>query len=103
MRFMIAILMATIGVFLWYWGSFHLAGRKSYLWKIHAMGISDTIGTLFILAGALVHSIENWPHLLLAMGSVVFWGTGRPAPHHTRARTTASRQVSRYRRPTAPH
>lgn len=72
---MIAMLMATIGIFLWYWGSFHLAGRKSYLWKIHAMGISDTIGTLFILAGALVHSIENWPHLLLAMGSVVFWGT----------------------------
>ena len=75
MRLIMATVLVGIGVFLWFWGAVHLSGRKSYLWKIHAMGIADTVGTLFILVGALLHSIENWPHVLLAMGSVAFWGT----------------------------
>jgi hypothetical protein len=45
------------------------------LWKIHALGIADAIGTLFILTALLVGSLKNWPHILLAMGAVVFWGT----------------------------
>lgn len=71
----IASTLAGIGVFLWFWGAAHLIGRKSYFWKIHGLGIADTIGTLFILCGALIYSTEHWPHVLLAMGSVVFWGT----------------------------
>ena len=75
MRPIIATALVSIGVFLWFWGALHLTGRKSYLWKIHALGIADTVGTLFILTGLLLRSLENWPHVLLAMGSVVFWGT----------------------------
>lgn len=75
MRFVISAWLIGIGVFLWYWGAWHLAGKKSYLWKIHALGIADTIGTLFIFAGMLAQSTDSWPHLLLAMGSVGFWGT----------------------------
>ncbi len=75
MRLILSSVFVGIGVFLWFWGSLHLAGKRSYLWKIHAMGIADTIGTLFILAGALLRSFGNWPHVLLAMGAVAFWGT----------------------------
>lgn len=75
MRIIFSTLLVGIGVYLWFWGGFHLNGRKSYLWKIHALGIADMIGTLFILAGALVRTLEYWPQFLLAMGSVVFWGT----------------------------
>ena len=75
MRLMFATALVVLGVFLWLWGGFHLVGRKSYFWKIHALGIADTVGTLFILCGVLLHSTENWNHVLLAMGSVVFWGT----------------------------
>ena len=71
----ISIGLAGIGVFLWIWGGIYLTGKKSYLHKIHALGIADTIGTLFILVGALVHSTEYWPHVLLAMAAVTFWGT----------------------------
>ena len=71
----LTILLISIGLFLWFWGGIRLAGKKSYLWKIHALGIADTIGTLFILAGCLVRTTKNWPHLILAMGSVVFWGS----------------------------
>ena len=75
MRLIIGKALVVIGVFLWFWGAIHLTGKKSYLWKIHALSIADTIGTFFILAGLLVYSLENWPHILLAMGSVAFWGT----------------------------
>ncbi|MFC1762419.1 monovalent cation/H(+) antiporter subunit G [Planctomycetota bacterium] len=75
MRLMTGAILIGLGVFLWFWGAWHLAGKKSYLWKIHALGIADMIGSLFILAGLLVRSLEYWPHLLLAMGSIGFWGT----------------------------
>ena len=75
MRLILATVLAGIGVFLWVWGAVYLTGRKSYLWKIHALGIADTVGSLFILVGVLLYSSENWPHILLAMGSVAFWGT----------------------------
>jgi len=76
MRLIIAVTLVSLGLFLWIWGGVQLAREgKHYLWKIHALGISDTIGTLFILTGSLVYSFENWPHLLLAMGAVSFWGT----------------------------
>lgn len=75
MRLTLGTILVGIGVFLWYWGGLRLVGRKSYLWKIHALGIADMIGSLLILAGLLVRSLESWPHLLLAMGSIGFWGT----------------------------
>ena len=75
MRLILSTVLVGIGVFLWFWGALRLSGKRSYLWKIHALGISDVIGTLFILTGALVRSLENWPHVLLAMGAVAFWGT----------------------------
>jgi multicomponent Na+:H+ antiporter subunit G len=75
MRLILAAVLVSLGVFLWFWGGCHLLGRKSYFWKIHALGISDTVGTLLILCGVLVYSLENWNYVLLAIGSVVFWGT----------------------------
>lgn len=75
MNVVLASILAGLGVFLWFWGAFHLSGKKSYLWKIHALGAADTIGTLLILAGVLLYSTENWPHILLAMSAVAFWGT----------------------------
>jgi hypothetical protein len=75
MRLIFSTVLVGIGVALWFWGALRLAGRRRYLWKIHALGVSDVIGTLFILAGALLRSTENWPHVILAMGAVSFWGT----------------------------
>ena len=75
MRVIAASILISMGILLWFWGGFRLIGKRRYLWKIHALGISDTIGSCLIFAGALVHSLENWSHLVLALGSVAFWGT----------------------------
>ena len=75
MRLTISIILIVVGVVLWFWGSAQLVSQRKFLWKIRALGAADTIGTLFILAGALFQSLENWPHVLLAMGAIIFWGT----------------------------
>jgi len=74
MQLMIANTLIATGVFLWYWGALQLFHKNRYLWKIHALGIADTVGTLFILSGALLRHGGQWNHILLAMGSVIFWG-----------------------------
>ena len=75
MQGIVGMVLVGVGVFLWFWGGWRLSGTKSFLWKIHALSVSDTIGSLFILTGLLVRSFDFWPHLLLAMASVAFWGT----------------------------
>lgn len=75
MRMILSILFISIGIVLWCWGSFQFMAKRNLLWKIHALGAVDTIGTVFILLGALIQSLENWPHILLAAGAVIFWGT----------------------------
>jgi multicomponent Na+:H+ antiporter subunit G len=74
-RLILSILLISLGIALWYWGSLKLVGRRSFLAKIHTLGVSDTLGALFILLGMLVQSLQDWPHMLLAIGAVVFWGT----------------------------
>jgi hypothetical protein len=75
MRLTLGTILVSVGVLLWMWGAWRLAGRRSFLWKIHALGIADMMGSLLIVTGLLVRSLEGWPHLLLAMGSIGFWGT----------------------------
>lgn len=75
MQLTVGLVLVAIGVLLWFWGGWRLSGKKSFFWKIHALGVSDTLGSLFILGGLLVRSFDSWPHLVLAMASVVFWGT----------------------------
>lgn len=75
MRMTVGAILVGVGVFLWVWGAWRLVGRRSFLWKIHALGIADMMGSLLIVAGLLVRSLEGWPHLLLAMASIAFWGT----------------------------
>ncbi len=75
MRIILSGILIGAGLLCWYWGSFRLVGRKSYFWKIHAMGVSDTIGSLLLLTGALVRSFAAWSHILLAMAALVFWGS----------------------------
>lgn len=75
MRIIFSTVLIVIGLVLWLWGSVQLTGKRRFLWKIRALGAADTIGTLFILVGALIRSLENWSHVLLAMGAIIFWGT----------------------------
>ncbi|MCK8600362.1 monovalent cation/H(+) antiporter subunit G [Desulfoferrobacter suflitae] len=74
MRLIMGTAMVAVGVLFWLWGTAKLPGNKSYLWKLHALGISDTLGSLFIVVGLLLRSPAQWHNLLLPLGSILFWG-----------------------------
>jgi multicomponent Na+:H+ antiporter subunit G len=64
-----------VGIFFWFWGTFPLLGRRSVLFKLHSLSISDTLGSIAILLGLLLKIPNEWPLLLLALISFAIWNT----------------------------
>jgi multicomponent Na+:H+ antiporter subunit G len=75
MRLITVMSLLGLGVAFWLWGTLWIPGRRSILWKLHALGVSDTLGSLLIVSGLLVHSPSHWRELSVAFISIVFWGT----------------------------
>lgn len=75
MRLIVSMILLSLGVVFWLWGTLWLPTRKSLLWKLHALGVADTLGSALIVTGLLVRSPDNWPALTLALISILFWGT----------------------------
>jgi multicomponent Na+:H+ antiporter subunit G len=70
----IGISIAGLGLFFWLWASAWLPSRRSLERKLHALGVADTLGSVLITLGLLICYPEQWIGLLLALGSVIFWG-----------------------------
>ncbi len=75
MRLIIGMTLMAAGSLFWVFGTIRLPGQRTFLWKLHLLGISDTFGSALIVAGLLVRSSVNWPLLTLALISLLFWGT----------------------------
>ncbi len=65
----------SFGLFLWLWGTWPLVGRRSPLFKLHYLSISDTLGSMAIMLGVLLRIPREWPLLLLAVISLALWNT----------------------------
>ncbi|MFP4031051.1 MAG: monovalent cation/H(+) antiporter subunit G [Desulfococcaceae bacterium] len=75
MRLTAAAILMGLGAILCLWGTLWLPGRKDLFWKVHALGVADTLGLALVVAGLLVRAPDQWPALTLALVSLVFWGT----------------------------
>ena len=75
MRLTLSMVLLGLGGFFWIWGTAWLLGKRSLWWKIHALGVADTLGSALIAAGLLVRFPEHWAALLLALFFILFWGT----------------------------
>lgn len=64
-----------LGIFFWFWGTSHLLGKRSVLFKLHSLSISDTLGSIAIIVGLLLKLPSEWPLLLLAILSLAMWNT----------------------------
>jgi multicomponent Na+:H+ antiporter subunit G len=64
-----------LGLFFWFWGTYPLLGKRSVLFKLHTLSVSDTLGSLAILCGLLLKIPREWPLLLLAIISLAIWNT----------------------------
>ena len=70
----------TLGAIFWLWGTAPLLdlpsqGDRSILFKLHTLSVSDTLGSMSIIAGLLIQLSREWPLLLLALFSLAIWNT----------------------------
>ncbi|BCX11119.1 MAG: hypothetical protein KatS3mg067_0057 [Thermosynechococcus sp.] len=65
----------SFGLFLWLWGTWPLLSRRSPLYKLHFLSVSDTLGSMAIMIGVLLRIPREWPLLVLALISLALWNT----------------------------
>lgn len=63
------------GTIFWFWGTFPILGRRSVLFKLHSLSVSDTLGSMAIIVGLLLKIPSEWSLLLLALISLAIWNT----------------------------
>ncbi|MEB3208590.1 MAG: monovalent cation/H(+) antiporter subunit G [Synechococcus sp.] len=71
----VSCLLLLAGLVLWFAGTWPLLGRRSFLHKLHYLGIADTLGSALMLLALLLRLNREWPLLLLALLSLVVWNT----------------------------
>lgn len=64
-----------LGLVFWFWGTPVLLTRRSVLFKLHNLSISDTLGSIAIIFGLLLKRPREWPLLVLAILSLALWNT----------------------------
>ncbi|MGA9383146.1 MAG: monovalent cation/H(+) antiporter subunit G [Phormidium sp.] len=64
-----------LGLVFWFWGTSHLLGKRSVLFKLHSLSVADTLGSMSIIVGLLLKIPSEWPLLLLALISLAIWNT----------------------------
>lgn len=65
----------VLGLVFWFWGTWPLLGRRSVLYKLHSLSVSDTLGSMAIVVGLLLRIPREWPLLVLALISLAIWNT----------------------------
>ena len=71
----IAWCLIGLGIVLWFWGTLPLFLRRSIFFRLHALTVADTIGSLLIVVGLLLLRSREWPLLLLSLVSLVLWNS----------------------------
>jgi multicomponent Na+:H+ antiporter subunit G len=64
-----------IGIIFWFWGTSYLLVRRSVLYKLHTLSVSDTLGSIAIIVGLLLKIPSEWPFLILAIIYLAIWNT----------------------------
>ncbi|MBD2152035.1 monovalent cation/H(+) antiporter subunit G [Pseudanabaena sp. FACHB-1277] len=63
------------GIFFWFWGTSALVTRRSVLFKLHSLSVSDTLGSIAIIFGLVLLRPKELPLLILAIISLALWNT----------------------------
>jgi multicomponent Na+:H+ antiporter subunit G len=71
----LSYLLIVVGIVFWFWGTSHLLGKRSVLFKLHSLSIADTLGSMLIVVGLLLKIPSEWPLLILAIISLAIWNT----------------------------
>jgi multicomponent Na+:H+ antiporter subunit G len=71
----LSYLLLGVGLIFWFWGTSFLLGRRSVLFKLHNLSVSDTLGSISIILGLLLRRPREFPLLILAILSLALWNT----------------------------
>ncbi len=71
----LSYILIVIGIGFWFWGTLPLLGHRSVLFKLHALSVADTLGSMSLVVGLLLRIPQEWPLLLLALISLAIWNT----------------------------
>lgn len=63
------------GLILWFWGTWPLLGKRSVLFKLHTLSVSDTLGSMSMLFGLFLKIPKEWPIMILGLISLAMWNT----------------------------
>mgnify|MGYP001554127485 CR=1 FL=1 len=69
------LLLLGVGLLMWFWGTWPLLEPWSYLRKLHALSVADTLGSACMIAGLLLRIPRAWPLLTLALLALIVWNT----------------------------
>lgn len=64
-----------VGLVFWFWGTPVLLTKRSVLFKLHNLSVSDTLGSISIIFGLLLRRPREWPLLILAILCLALWNT----------------------------
>jgi multicomponent Na+:H+ antiporter subunit G len=70
-----SLLLLGAGLLFWFWGTWPLLEGRSYLSKLHALSVADTLGSALMLLGLLLRIPGQWPVLVLALVALIVWNT----------------------------
>ncbi len=70
-----SLLLLGAGLVFWFWGTWPLLESRSYLSKLHALSVADTLGSALMLLGLLLRIPGQWPLLVLALVALILWNT----------------------------
>ena len=62
------------GCVLMTWGTLYLLTDKPFVTKLHALGVSDTLGSLLIIMGLMLRFPDRIVVLGAAFLALLFWG-----------------------------
>lgn len=65
----------ALGLVFWFWGTTSILSKRSLLFKLHNLSISDTLGSISIIFGLLLLRSRDFPLLILAILSLALWNT----------------------------
>jgi multicomponent Na+:H+ antiporter subunit G len=71
----ISYISIAIGLLFWFWGTSALLTKRSILFKLHSLSVSDTLGSIAIVFGLLLQRPKDFPLLILAIISLALWNT----------------------------
>ena len=70
-----SLLLLGAGLVFWFWGTWPLLESRTYLHKLHALSVADTLGSALMLLGLLLRIPGQWPMLVLALVALILWNT----------------------------